>query len=40
MPDPVSQEVISTGMDKLWTKQVNAKQFVDEIQASIDKAIQ
>jgi raffinose/stachyose/melibiose transport system substrate-binding protein len=39
MPDPVSQEVISTGMDKLWTKQVNAQQFVDEIQASVDKAL-
>jgi raffinose/stachyose/melibiose transport system substrate-binding protein len=39
MPDPVSQEVISTGMDKLWTKQVTAQQFVNEIQASVDKAI-
>jgi raffinose/stachyose/melibiose transport system substrate-binding protein len=39
MPDPVSQEVISTAMDKLWTKQVNAQQFVDEVQASVDKAL-
>jgi ABC-type glycerol-3-phosphate transport system substrate-binding protein len=39
MPDPVSQEVLSTTLDELWAQNISAKAFVDKVQASIDKAI-
>lgn len=39
MPDPVSQEVLSTSMDELWAQSVDAGKFCSKIQTSIDKAV-
>jgi raffinose/stachyose/melibiose transport system substrate-binding protein len=39
MPDPVSQEVLSTTLDDLWAQNISAKGFVDKVQASVDKAL-
>lgn len=36
MPDPVSQEVISTACDELWTQTISAEEFCDKVQKSID----
>lgn len=39
MPDPVTQEVYSYAVDELFAQTITAKQFVDKVQASIDKAL-
>jgi raffinose/stachyose/melibiose transport system substrate-binding protein len=39
MPDPVSQEVLSTTLDELWAQNVTAEQFVEKVTASVDKAL-
>jgi len=39
MPDPVSQEVISSTLDELWAQAITAQGFVDKVNASIVKAL-